>query len=120
MDVCPIFVEHPFDDRGVRPRRAEDELASVQRSAFDGISQGFAAAVDEGGREGGIEGFRVFFGEDFAEDVVSGRGEAVGAHAAVVGVFVFGLPGGGEADDEVAWVGRWGREDQKCGSKNLA
>lgn len=119
MDLCPVFIEHLFDDRSVRPRRAEDELAGVQWRPFHRVRQGFAAAVNEGGREEGVEGLRVFFGENFAENVVSGRSEAIRAHATVIGVFVFGLPGGREANYEVSWEG--GEQRVKMdGSKNLA
>ena len=120
MNICSVFVEHFLDDRGVCPCGAEDELAGVQRGAVHRVGQGFAAAVDEGGREGGVEGFGVLLREGLVEDVVPGGGQAVGAHAAVVGVLVGGLAGGGEADDEVAWIGGEGVKEGRREQVNVS
>ena len=42
------------------------------------------AAVDEGLGDGVVVAFRIFCGEVFGEDIVAGRGQSVGTHAAVV------------------------------------
>ena len=101
-DGGTVLVEDAADDGGVGASGGEDHLAGIDPGDFGGVGEAAAAAVDYLGGQVVVEGHGIVLGVEFGEDIVSGGGEAVAAHATVVGSLVGGLTVGGEADDDVA------------------
>ena len=90
-----------LDDRGVGAGGGEYELSHVGQFCLltchvnirNLVRQAVLAAVDEVVGNGVVVALRKVLGQILGEDVVTGRGQAVRAHAAVVALLVSGLSG---------------------------
>ena len=101
------LVEQALDDGSIGAGRRENELAHIgegeglrlgrnKRDGFrcgirDIVGEAILAAVDEVVGHSVVEALGILLGQILGEDIVAGRGEAVGAHASVVAMLVGGL-----------------------------
>ena len=102
VDLRTELVEEFLDHGSVCARRAEYEFASVDGAALNGVGEFEATGVDEVVGNGGIVCLRVFLSEIFGEDIMTGGGETIAAHAAIVLLLVGCLTVGRKANDNVA------------------
>ncbi len=96
------LTEYRLYDRRVCARGRQYEFAGVDGCALYGVGEAACAAVYKFLGYGVVVCLGVFFGDGFAEHVVTCRGEAVAAHAAVVFGLVGGLSVAGKTDNHVA------------------
>ena len=106
------LVEQALDDGSIGAGRRENELAHIGegeglrlgRNKLDGVGGGMRdgfrcgirdvvgeailAAIDEVVGHGVVEALGILLGQILGEDIVAGRGEAIGAHASVVAMLV--------------------------------
>src|ERR1043165_1548377 len=100
--VCPppeVCREQRRDHRRVAAGGAEQRLADAQRRARQGIGEPVGASVDQLARHLRIKGLRIRGAIVLPEQVVPGAGEPVAADAAVLALFVAGLPAARQPDD---------------------
>mmetsp|Transcript_76859 Transcript_76859/g.222112 ORF Transcript_76859/g.222112 Transcript_76859/m.222112 type:complete len:251 (-) Transcript_76859:297-1049(-) len=102
--VEQAVVAHAPHHWRIRAGRRQQQLGRRDFVAirFDDVLQPQTSAVDQLARHAGVERLGELVPQALAEGVVTRGRQAVAADAAVVLGLIRGLPGGGEADDDVA------------------
>ena len=102
VDLSAHFGKDLLDDRSIRARGRQDELARSQTGVLNRSVEASGAGIDEIVRNGRIEAFGVAFGYIFGEYVVARRGKSVASHSSVVLFLIRSLAERCEADYDVA------------------
>ena len=102
VDLFAELLQYRYHQRGVGAGGREDELAYVNAGDFGRVGEFVRTGIDQVFRDAVVVAFIVFLSQIMVQHVVSCRGEAIAAHAAVVAVFVGGLSVRGKSHDDIA------------------
>ena len=105
------LVEQPFDDGGIGAGGREYQFAGVDTQFGNLVGQFQLSRIDQFVGYGIVVALGIFGGEVFGKYVVTGRGEPVAAHTAVVLFFIRGFAVGRESHDDVAGADMFVRYD---------